>query len=293
MQKFRYASTAFVFFCSAASAGVSGFCGIGMDSRAAISDCTDVIDRWVLKEPLPTDPQLASQYYNKGAMAYYWRAQSYALAGENGRAIHDFTESIRLSNLTNESSVVGVSSPLTGRAHAYFAAGLYDLAIKDFNALLEYHDKDTLLKAMDLLMRGNAFLEKDDYSHALADFNAGLAAAPLMFDLYIARARVYIVTEQPDLAVSDCTTALTLYPKAASAHMRRGLAYWLKKSYRLAEEDLSTSISLEPEIMSYYYRADIYKRQGRVNEAVADWKKVLELDSRSIIREGTSAKSGG
>lgn len=156
-------------------------------------------------------------------------------------------------------------------------SSLYDFAIDDYNNLLQADDKDPILRASYLLSRGEAFLEKGEYERALADFNAGLTASPTFYELYIARARLHLTTDQPDLAIADCTTALTLYPNAASAYLRRGLAYWLKKSYRLSEEDLSKAIKFGPEIMSYHYRADIYKRQGRFKEALADWRRILEL----------------
>ncbi len=52
-----------------------GLCGSGMDNRAAVADCSDLIDHWMFKEQLPADPEFASTYHTKGAWAYYWRAQ--------------------------------------------------------------------------------------------------------------------------------------------------------------------------------------------------------------------------
>ncbi len=96
----------------------------------------------------------------------------------------------------------------------------------------------------------------------------------------MARARLYIGTDQPDLAVADCTTALTLYPEGAEAYMRRGIAYWYKGFDRLAEEDLSKGISLgDSEVLSFYFRAAVRKRQGRMTDALADWRKALELSA--------------
>ncbi|MGA7324339.1 MAG: hypothetical protein WBX25_07640 [Rhodomicrobium sp.] len=44
-----------------------GICDSGTDIPNAVSDCTDLIGHWMLKEPLPTNPELTSSYYRKGA----------------------------------------------------------------------------------------------------------------------------------------------------------------------------------------------------------------------------------
>lgn len=284
MNIFKFALFSIVLFSSATVLRAAdwrreaGLCGSDMDNRAAVTDCSDLIYHWMFKEQLPTDPQLASAYHAKGAWAYYLRAQSYALLGENSRAIHDYTESIRLSNMVRE-LFYHSRAALIGRAYAYFSAGLYDLAIADYSTLLET-EENVALKSVCLLMRGEAYLQKGAYNQALSDFNAGLAASPTFYAVYLARARLYIATDQLDLAVADCTAVLNLYPNLASAYMRRGIAYWYKGLDRLAEEDLSKGISLDDsEIMSFYSRAAVRKRQGRVTDALADWRKVLELSA--------------
>ncbi len=168
---------------------------------------------------------------------------------------------------------------LLGRAYAYFKAGLYDLAIADFSNLLET-DKDAFSRSLTLSMRGEAHLQKGAYNQALSDFNAALAASPTFYNAYMARARLYIATDQLDLAVADCTTALKLYPNIASAYMRRGIAYWYKKADGTAEEDLSKAISLDPSVVSsYYFRAAVRKREGRMIDALPDWRMLLGLSA--------------
>jgi tetratricopeptide (TPR) repeat protein len=65
---------------------------------------------------------------------------------------------------------------LTGRGGAYFAAGLYDLAIADYSSLLET-DKDEFSRSFNLWMRGEARLKKGSYPEALPDFNTAKLSA--------------------------------------------------------------------------------------------------------------------
>jgi tetratricopeptide (TPR) repeat protein len=249
-----------------------------MDDRAAVADCTDLIDHWMLKEQVPADAQLLSAYHAKGATAYYWRAQSYVLLREYGLAIHDYSESIRLSKMVAEPFSISRTA-LVGRGEAYITAGLYDLAIADYSSLLKT-DRDEFSRSYSLWRRGEAYLQKDAYSQALSDFDAALAASPTFYAIHLARARLNIAMNHPELAVADCTTAITLYPKGAEAYMRRGIAYWFRGLALPAEEDLTKAISLgDAEILSFYFRAAVRKYEGRGAEALADWQKVIELSA--------------
>ena len=71
--------------------------------------------------------------------------------------------------------------------------------------------------------RGNAYRDKRDLSHALADYNEALRMRPGAID-YFNRGNAYYVSEDYDHAIADYTEAIGLDPTFARAYYNRGLA---------------------------------------------------------------------
>jgi tetratricopeptide (TPR) repeat protein len=57
---------------------------------------------------------------------------------------------------------------------------------------------------------------------------------------------------------------------------------WSKKGqYANALSDLDQAIALEEQVKSYYARAQVYASQGKVDRAVADFRRATELAPRN------------
>ena len=261
-------------------------CGNPLDDRKTISDCSSIIEKWAFHEETPRAKELSERYYLKGASAYYSRGRAYQNLEANALAIQDYTEAIRLSKEITDPMLASLISARNSRALLYFKAGLYDLSISDYTMIIE-SNSSFVVNAYTYRMRGQVYLQKGDFEHALADFNRALRAEPTSEDTLIARAKLYIAENRLGLAIEDCTTVLKLWPNSSSAYLRRGIAYELKKADTLAEEDLTKSITIDPnEILGFYYRSLIYERQGRLKDAVNDWRKIMPLQTEdNLARE--------
>ncbi|MGO9173721.1 MAG: tetratricopeptide repeat protein [Rhodomicrobium sp.] len=79
-------------------------------------------------------------------------------------------------------------------------------------------------KQAGLIASGNAYYEKQDYDHAIADFTKAIDLAP-DYAAYNNRGNAYYVRKDYDNAIADYTKAIDLAPNDAVAYHNRGNAY--------------------------------------------------------------------
>ena len=80
-------------------------------------------------------------------------------------------------------------------------------------------------------------------------------------------------------AVRQLERVIALEADFASAHFNLGNAYYAMREYRLAGEAFAESLKLDPNhLASLYMGGRVSWRRGRAREAVAAWRRVLELD---------------
>lgn len=121
--------------------------------------------------------------------------------------------------------------------------------------------------------------ELGDYESALADINNALNMDSTDVDYMSFKANMLYEMGKPEKAISEWDKVLEQFPDYSWGYYRRG---WFKKltgQLDEAMEDLSMSIVLDPSY-SYTYdaRADIYIKQGKLDMAEADFKKIIELE---------------
>ncbi len=120
-------------------------------------------------------------------------------------AVSDFTKAIEL----DPSDPV----PFHGRGLIYYMTGLYDLALNDFNRVLELNPR----------------------------WGVGL---------FRTRGEIYLNKGRFDLAESDFTRAIELNPEYALAYKNRALARYMKKDYEQAMKDVEIAgkfgVEMEP-----------------------------------------------
>lgn len=154
------------------------------------------------------------------------------------------------------------------------------------------------LAAYDLYLRGNEYFNRswdnedieiaiELYDKAIMqDSNFALAFAML------SRGHSSMYSEHYDrspgrlrLAKQAALSALQLDANLAEAHLALGYYYYSLPNYDSAMKSFETVRLLEPN-SRYLYNAigAVYRRQGRMEEAVNNFKKALELDPRSYLR---------
>lgn len=94
------------------------------------------------------------------------------------------------------------------RGLTQFDVGRLDLALADFNSVLEIDPRNTFA----LNQRANVFNELALMDHAIRDYSAALEVDPFFAEAYINRAIAYLRSGAPDLAQQDAETAFVLKP---------------------------------------------------------------------------------
>ena len=120
--------------------------------------------------------------------------------------------------------------------------------------------------------RGNAYNQKKEYDQALADWTAAHRIDPNN-PIYVYNIGTYYInTNDYDRAIDNFNISIGLNP--SDIHMdyaSRGRAYCEKGNYAQALTDLNEAIRRSPNYAySYYWRAQVYKAQGRNDLADAD-----------------------
>ncbi len=127
--------------------------------------------------------------------------------------------------------------------------------------------------------RGGAYVNKNDFDHAIEDFNQAVGLAPDDPHAFGDRGFVYNRTRQYDLAIADLTRAIEIDPAAAEAWDARGIAYSYKKDYDHALPDYNEAIRLMPDYSNAYYnRGTAHYFRKDFDEAIADYTSAIEMN---------------
>ena len=93
-------------------------------------------------------------------------------------------------------------------AHLTKPADALDAAISAFGDMIKKQPKNDLL----INQRGNLYMQKDDTTHAIADYTRAMKLKPDNFWPYVLRASAYEKAGQRDKAVADYKAALPRHP---------------------------------------------------------------------------------
>lgn len=144
------------------------------------------------------------------ALLHYRRAMLLREANELDRAIADVNVAIRLNGDAIPMSADAFDLRISQRsAYALRARTLadkrdYDHALADYNALLAADPRDVPA----LMGRAGILAQQDACERAIADYGAALAIDPKASDGYLGRARCYARLGERDRAIADFRAAL-------------------------------------------------------------------------------------
>ncbi|MCR4408480.1 MAG: tetratricopeptide repeat protein [Anaerolineae bacterium] len=125
------------------------------------------------------------------------------------------------------------------------------------------------------------------YEAAIAtnDFSADWEAA----DCHYKRGEIlWWQGSNPDEYIAAYKRAIALNPQHASAHMLLGVAYYTRdKDVAMAETEIRRAIELSPQNKwAYYHLGEIYRQEGRMDEARAMYEQALEIDPQFEAAKG-------
>jgi tetratricopeptide (TPR) repeat protein len=173
-----------------------------------------------------------------------------------------------------------------GRAEAYEKQQEYSAAIADYEAVLAWQPEHRV--ANECL--GFVYLEMGEGFKAREQFTQiqkTMAPAPYL----LARARAELMCGDAQPAIQYLQQLLELEPQQAQAHYYLGIA--LANQGKLAEADAAFSrvIDLEPERASAYWRRAVVRdRLQQTKLATADRKRATELDPAHAFAETEMGK---
>ena len=131
--------------------------------------------------------------------------------------------------------------------------------------------------------RGAAFADQGDQDHALADYTLSInldggGSAP-----YVNRGDLFYRKGEFNRAIEDFSMAIRLQPSFERAYMGRTLAFLKKDDTQSALTSADEMIGREPaSAVAVETRAYVLKTIGRCDEAIAEYRKALQMASDSL-----------
>lgn len=162
----------------------------------------------------------------------------------------------------------------THRGLAYSLKGRYDQAIADYSKAIEL--KPDYAEAYNL--RASAYGKNGLLDQAIADETQAIALKPGFAPFYYNRGLAYRFKGLYDQAIADYGKAIAFRPDYAEAYNNRAWAYHEKGEDGKGLPDAENAVALMPNAHSIETRAEIYEKLGLRDKAIADYRRVLELE---------------
>ena len=240
------------------------------------------------------DLQAVIQQGEQVAEAYFQLGCGYYSEHDWKEAVLQFTQAIRYDSEMVEA--------YKRRAQAYWFLKEYEVAIQDYNAVLQRQPHDGL----SYINRGRARYALGDQLPAMGDFAQGLyyqsgmdmlilwsraewrvipeleaviTQAPDNADAYFVRGHAYETQMKPLLAeaIRDYSHAIELSPERPVFYLFRSRAYWIQGNLDTALKDIEYVLTCDPmHVDALILRGKIHYRQGNKHQAVMDWEEALK-----------------
>lgn len=192
-------------------------------------------------------PRITNAYYEKG-IAYCYLAQ-------HKKAVEEFTKAIQIDKSF----------------------------IKAYLKRAETKVKYPFATSMDKIKKG--------FKEAVEDYTRILEIDPRYINAYKGRSTAYWFLKKYDLALKDINTYIKNVPDDAQAYYDRGLTYAKMGKYGWAILEYSRAIALEDDTWNeaalermqeaYFKKAQKLEKEGRIEDAVYNYKKLVEKDQNS------------
>jgi len=164
------------------------------------------------------------------------------------------------------------------RGAAYLNQQQYNLALKDFDAVLEHSTKNSDA----YYNRGLVYKHQRKYLRALYDFNSAIGIKDDDAQIYNNRGAINKLLNRKDDAINDFTRAISLNGKLLESYINRAAVFAQHKQYVEAIGDLNDALKLDPNSqVLYYQRAHLYLDSKDMDSALADFSKIISMESNA------------
>jgi len=132
------------------------------------------------------------------------------------------------------------------------------------------------------LVRGELYMELNDFKMALSDFEKAIMISPDEPEAYFLRGLLYVNKGDIDKAVNDFDKTIELDANHADAYINRANMYLKKNLLQKASVDCTKAIELSPDRMEpYYYRGLAYGGFGGYTKALEDYNMAIDIVGES------------
>jgi len=161
----------------------------------------------------------------------------------------------------------------------YLAQGKGEESIREFDRAIELDPSlaDAHMK------KGISNLLAGDSAEAEADFINAVEHAPDILNTRIMLARYYIREKRFDDAIKTLNEGLKDNKDDALLYNVMGVAYAGSANNTAAEQNFKKAVAADAGfILSYFNLADVYRKDGRLQDALAQYKRVLSIDENNL-----------
>jgi tetratricopeptide (TPR) repeat protein len=132
--------------------------------------------------------------------------------------------------------------------------------------------------------RGQAYAAKQDYEHALQDFDQAIALYPTNATAIYNRAVIWEHQDKLDDAMAGFDKTLELDAKAFPAFIGRGQILLKRKQYQRAVVELDQAVAIAPQnARAYNLRAVGYRELGQYDRAIRDHDQAIKLEPKNAL----------
>lgn len=206
------------------------------------------------------------------ALAWLWRGQAEATAGDFGSAWDSLTKAVDLDPCDPYARVT--------RAGLAEKAGRLRVAYEDYSAILARHPANPVA----LRSRGDLLFNVAEFSAALVDYDAAVAAGSDDVDLLLNRGGLMQELGRFKDAIADYDRILAHEKDNVEALVARGYSEFFLADFAAAEPDLAAGATLNQNAAAWTFLARA--RLGKADAArrfVEDTKKLRRADWISTV----------
>jgi len=177
--------------------------------------------------------------------------------------------------------------PYLQRGQADINKGDYTDAIGEMTKVIQLNPKDPVWMAD----RAALYAQSGQRDKAIADYTELIGRDSKSSQLYRFRGNNYALLGDADRALADHNMALKLDPHNSFNYSARSGDYYLKKEYSLALKDIDKAIELAPKYAPFVqHRAEIYHADGDYAKAIADYSGLIAMDPNNPAGYGLRAQ---
>jgi tetratricopeptide (TPR) repeat protein len=132
--------------------------------------------------------------------------------------------------------------------------------------------------------RGLAYVDKGQYSLALADYNLAIGRDKKFAEAFNNRGILYFTIGQYKNALKDYDEAQRLNPKFADAYYNRGILYLEINQLDAAISDFTTAINIDPDMADYFNNRGVaFRSKGQYDKSFADFDQAIKINKNFSI----------